>query len=201
MGSVEAPAAGALPLRAPGRRRDELEFLPAALEIVETPPAAAAGAVVATLILLVAFALIWAIFARVDIVTSASGRVVPSGRTKIVQPFETSVVRAIEVRDGQKVMAGRVLLRLDATIHAAERERLQKELMIASLDAARLRAAISDSPDPLRPLSRPRAPPRPTSTCSSRSCRTKFRRSAPSFWASMMKFVGTRLRATRRMPR
>ena len=36
----------------------------------------------------------------VDIVASAPGKIVPSGRTKVIQPFETGVVRAIHVRDG-----------------------------------------------------------------------------------------------------
>ena len=43
----------------------------------------------------------------IDIVASAPGKVVPSGRTKIIQPFETGVVRAIHVRDGQSGQGGR----------------------------------------------------------------------------------------------
>ena len=37
----------------------------------------------------------------------ASGKILPTGRTKSIQPFETGVVRAIYVRDGQAVKAGR----------------------------------------------------------------------------------------------
>ena len=43
---------------------------------------------------------------KIDIVASAPGKIVPSGRTKVIQPFETGVVRAIHVRDGQRVKAG-----------------------------------------------------------------------------------------------
>ena len=58
-------------------------------------------------------ALIWAGLGRVDIVASASGKAVPSGRVKQIQPFETGVVRAIHVRDGQSVKQGDVLIELD----------------------------------------------------------------------------------------
>ena len=49
----------------------------------------------------------------------------PSGRTKVIQPFETGVVRAIHVRDGQSVKAGDVLIELDPTINEAESKHLR----------------------------------------------------------------------------
>ena len=48
----------------------------------------------------------------------------PSGRTKVIQPFETGVVRSIHVQDGQMVKAGDVLIELDPTVNAAERDHL-----------------------------------------------------------------------------
>jgi len=50
----------------------------------------------------------------VDIVATAPGKIIPSGRTKVIQPFET-VVRAIHVRDG----LADVLIELDPTMNAA----------------------------------------------------------------------------------
>ena len=47
-------------------------------------------------------ALAWATLGKVDIVATATGKIVPSGRTKLIQPFETGVVRAIHVQDGQR---------------------------------------------------------------------------------------------------
>ena len=92
--------------------------------------------------------LIWAIFGHVDIVASASGKVVPNGRVKLIQPFETGVVRAIHVRDSQRVKAGDVLIELDPTMTTAEQEHIRSDLIAAELDVARLRAALSDSDDP-----------------------------------------------------
>ena len=46
--------------------------------------------------LLFCAALAWAWWGTIDIVASATGKIVPSGRTKVIQPFETGVVRAIQ---------------------------------------------------------------------------------------------------------
>src|SRR5271154_2572778 len=96
------------------RRRDhELAFLPAALEIVETPPSPIGRTIGATIIAVFVLALAWACLGTVDIVASAPGKIIPSGRSKIIQPFETGVVRAIHVHDGDSVKAGDLLIEID----------------------------------------------------------------------------------------
>jgi len=130
-------------------RREELAFLPAALEIVETPPSPMASAVSGTIMALFCIALAWACFGKLDIVSTAPGRIIPSDRTKIVQPLETGVVRAIHVRDGQGVKAGEVLIELDPTVAEAELRHLQSDLMEVRLEAARLRAVAASRQDPL----------------------------------------------------
>jgi hemolysin D len=131
------------------RRREELAFLPAALEIVETPPSPIGRAIGFVLILMFSAALAWAWYGTIDIVASATGKIMPSGRTKVVQPFETGVVRAILVQDGQAVRTGEVLVELDPTANAADRDRLQSDLLAERLNIARLRAALAGSEDPL----------------------------------------------------
>jgi hemolysin D len=130
------------------RSRAELAFLPAALEIVETPPSPIGRAIGASVVLLFCAALAWTSWGTIDIVASATGRIVPSDRSKIVQPFETGVVRAIHVQDGQAVKAGDVLIELDPTVNAAERDRLDNDLVAEQLNVARLRAALVSSDDP-----------------------------------------------------
>ena len=73
-------------------KQDELAFLPAALEIVETPPSPIGRAIAFTIIAVFSVAVAWACIGTVDIVAVASGKIIPSGRTKTVQPFETGVV-------------------------------------------------------------------------------------------------------------
>jgi hemolysin D len=136
------------PLTRESREKDELAFLPAALEIVETPPSPTGRAIGATLVALFCLALIWAAVSHVDIMAYASGKVVPSGRVKLIQPFEMGVVRAIHVRDGQSVKAGDVLIELDPTMSAAETEHIKSDLIAAQLDIARLHAALSDTDNP-----------------------------------------------------
>jgi hemolysin D len=131
------------------RDRDELAFLPAALEIVETPPSPIGRAIGATLIALFVLALAWASLGHVDIVATATGKIIPTGHSKVIQPFETGVVRAIRVADGQDVNAGDVLIELDPTINEGETNHLQGDLQSAQLDIARLRAALGDPDDPL----------------------------------------------------
>ncbi|HEY7244881.1 MAG TPA: HlyD family type I secretion periplasmic adaptor subunit, partial [Xanthobacteraceae bacterium] len=130
------------------RDREEIEFLPAALEIVEAPPSPIGRAIGVTIVTLFCLALAWAAFGKIDIVASAPGKIIASGRTKTIQPFETGVVRAIRVHDGQAVKAGDVLIELDTTMNMAERNHLESDLIAARLDIARLRAALSDAEDP-----------------------------------------------------
>jgi hemolysin D len=131
-----------------GPDRDDLAFLPAALEIVETPPSPLGRTIAFTLMALFCISLAWACFGRVDIVASAKGKIIPSGRTKVIQPFETGVVRAIHVRDGQMVKAGESLIELDPTMNNAESKHYASDLVAAQLDVARLQAELADG-DPL----------------------------------------------------
>ena len=132
-----------------GRDNDTLAFLPAALEVVETPPSPIGRAIGATIVALFCLALAWASFGKVDIVASARGKIIPSSRAKVIQPFETGVVRAIHVSDGQAVKAGEVLIELDPTMNEAERDYLRSDLLAIQLDVARLRAALSEGIDPI----------------------------------------------------
>ena len=136
-------------IAASNRRRHELEFLPAALEIVETPPSPVGRATAATLIGLFCIAFAWAYLGYVDIVATAPGKIVPSGRSKVVQPLEIGVVRAIHVHDGQTVKTGDVLIELDPTINDAELGHQRADLIAAELEVARLRAVLSEDGDPI----------------------------------------------------
>jgi hemolysin D len=142
--------AAIIPLPRPdGRRdRDAVAFLPAALEIIETPPSPTGRAIGLTIAALACLALAWAAIGRIDIVASAPGRIVVGGRTKVVQPFETGVVRAIRVQDGQAVRAGDVLIELDSTITAADLNHARSDLAAARLNVARLRALLAEGDDP-----------------------------------------------------
>ncbi len=140
-----------LPRRAEHSRRAQLEFLPAALEIMETPASPTGRFIVGTIILFLVLALGWSIVGRIDIVATASGKVLSTGRTKTVQPLDTGIVTAILVKDGDHVTAGQVVMRLDHTVTMAERNHIGHDLLSAKLDVARLaalRAGLDTGSDP-----------------------------------------------------
>lgn len=130
----------------PRRTRDEREFLPAALEIVDTPPSPVGRAIGFTIILVAVIAIAWACIGQIDIVATASGRIVPQGKTKIVQPADTGIVTAIHVADGDHVKAGDPLIELNSIQVLADRDRFARDLMQAKLSLARLRGLAEAMP-------------------------------------------------------
>ncbi len=120
-----------------GKPRSDHEFLPAALEIMEKPPSPGLRWLMLSLCGLLLVALVWSIVGRVDVVATASGKVVPAGNVKQIQPIEIGYVRAIHVKNGQHVEAGQLLVELDPTLVGAEAEQASKGLLNAEVDAAR----------------------------------------------------------------
>ena len=90
-----------------------------------------------------AAAFLWAAFGTIDIVAIAQGKIIPSGRSKVIQSLESGVIRAIHVQNGQEVQEGKVLIELDTTANSADHDRLVNELQAARLDVARLRAVLA----------------------------------------------------------
>jgi hemolysin D len=120
-------------------------FLPAALEVMETPPNPLGRRTAYTLCLVALAGLGWAIIGKVDIVAVASGKIVSHLRTQVVQPFEIASVTAVLVGADQQVQAGDPLIELDKTVALAERDRAQGDLVAALLDEIRLVAFLDGS--------------------------------------------------------
>ena len=129
---------------APGGRATE--FLPAVLEIQHAPPSPIGRAILWTIMAVFTFGVLWATLGWIDIVATAQGKVIPSGYSKIIQPYETGVIAAIHVQDGQPVRKGEVLIELDPTQNRADQNRASNEYHAAKVDAARLRALIAGQP-------------------------------------------------------
>src|SRR5207245_1114995 len=119
------------------------EFLPAVLEIQQAPPSPIGRAILLTILAVVASGVLWAILGWIDIVATAQGKIIPSGYSKVIQPYETGVITAIHVQDGQIVKRGEVLIELDPTQNRADQNRASNEYQAAKIDAVRLRALIA----------------------------------------------------------
>lgn len=130
------------------RNADEREFLPAALEIMETPASPLGRVAALSIVSFFCVAFAWAWFGYVDIIATARGQLVPTGKTKIVQSLEPGIVRQIAVRDGDHVSIGQVLVRLEDASALAERDRIDHDLMRSRLDVARLRALLRATEEP-----------------------------------------------------
>ena len=102
------------------RQRDEVEFLPAALEVLETPASPVGRGLMWALMLLFAIALGWSIIGKLDVVAVAGGKVVPTGKSKTIQPLEAGIVKAILVDNGQHVTKGQALIDLVPTEATAD---------------------------------------------------------------------------------
>jgi hemolysin D len=119
------------------------QFLPALLEIQESPPNPIARYLLTTILAFAVIAVAWACVGKVDVVSIAQGQIIPSARVKQVQPLLRGVVQEIHVREGQHVKAGDVLVVLSRTSTAAERERIVGELQAVEGVLTRNRAMLA----------------------------------------------------------
>lgn len=122
--------------------REDQEFLPAALAILETPPSPIRIGLIWAICLLVVVAIAWSYFGRIDIIAIAQGKVQPTGRVKTIQPLETGRVVALHVENGQHVNAGDVLVELDASEALADERAAESAWTAFTAESLRRRAAI-----------------------------------------------------------
>ncbi len=88
----------------------------------------------------------WAAFAEVDEVTRGTGKVIPSRQVQIIQSQDGGVIRAINIREGQVVREGELLVRLDQTRSRSTLQENVAETRALKLKARRLQALIDRTP-------------------------------------------------------
>jgi hemolysin D len=123
--------------------RQEAEFLPSALALQNHPDASGLRRTAYLLTAIVVVVLAWATWGRIDIVVSATGRVIPSGRTKTIASVDLASVRALHVVEGQRVSAGDLLVELDSSGSDAEQEKAADRVLQAQLQMARAEGLIA----------------------------------------------------------
>jgi len=132
---------------APRLTAEEREFLPATIELIETPLSPTLRFTAWALCGLVTAAIIWASLSHIDMVAVADGKVVPLGQVKVVQPLETAMIRAIHVDEGDHVRSGQLLVDLDPTEARADLDALLYNRAQAELDAEVARVLLTRSPE------------------------------------------------------
>lgn len=84
--------------------------------------------------------IIWAAFASLDEVARGEGRVIPSNKLQVIQSYDGGMVEAINVREGQIVNAGDVLIKIDPTRFISSFKENQAKVLSLSAKVARLQA-------------------------------------------------------------
>ena len=138
---MNAPSAKVVALRL--RTRPDREFLPAALEILESPASPAKQTLLWVICVTFSAVLAWSWFANLDINAVASGRIQTSGRSKVIQPLEPGKVKAIFAQNGAHVNEGDLLIELDPTETQAELEAQTRLTETLDGEVARRRRAVA----------------------------------------------------------
>lgn len=124
----------------------ETEFLPAILEVTETPPSPIGRLVMWTILALLVVGIVWAFVGKINEVGVASGKVIPAGQVKTVQVKNKGIIKEIKVKEGDLVKEGDVLVVLDPTSAGADYTNLRKRLAYFKLDIDRLEAELAGTP-------------------------------------------------------
>lgn len=127
-------------------REKETEFLPAILEVTETPPSPTGRIIMWSVLLLLVVALAWAILGKINEVAIASGKIIPIGQIKTVQVKNKGIVSEIRVEEGDYVNEGDILVVLDPTTTSADYDSLKKRAAYYRLDIQRLTAELTGQP-------------------------------------------------------
>lgn len=94
---------------------------------------------------LIIFTFLWLFLAKIDIVVSSQGKVIPNGEIKILKPLESGVVSKILVKEGDKVLKGDTLMSIDPSVTTVNLQTKENELNNLNMSIVRLRALGNES--------------------------------------------------------
>jgi hemolysin D len=137
-----APPQGSRPQPRPTVTGRDREFLPAALEILESPPPPAPLVLIGTICAFALAALVWSFFGRLDVHAIGQGKIETAGHSKVIEPLDPGKIAAIHVEAGQPVRAGDLLFELDPAEAHADATAAEDALNASRAEIARRRFAI-----------------------------------------------------------
>jgi multidrug resistance efflux pump len=106
------------------------DFLPSMLEIIEKPENKMSTVIIILVLALLITSVIWAAFAKTNIVVTAQGSVIPKGNLIAATTIYGGEVSEICVEEGQGVKKGDLLLSIDSTKEQEDKDLLEYELDI-----------------------------------------------------------------------
>jgi HlyD family secretion protein len=117
-----------------------LEFYSPSAALIDMPPQDAALYIIWVIGGLAIAGLLVMTFLPLDRVVTTNGRLVAADGTLVVQPLETSIIRSINVHEGDIVHKGDILAELDPTLSDADVENMRKQAASYRAEVARLSA-------------------------------------------------------------
>lgn len=125
----------------------EKEFLPAVLEVTETPPSHAARLLTYLIMLMFTVLILWSVLGKIDIIATATGKLIPASSIKTIQTLVDSEIEEIYVQEGQYVKEGQDLIKFNQTEVQANIRRIKNEMKALEIAVARLQALLTDNPE------------------------------------------------------
>lgn len=92
------------------------------------------------ILLVIIFSFVWAALSNLEVVTNAEGRVDVSDQLQVIENLEGGIVKKIDVREGQTVKKGQLLIELDNTRFASDHLEGVAKLRVLEAEKIRLNA-------------------------------------------------------------
>ncbi|MDQ1337636.1 MAG: rane fusion protein hemolysin [Campylobacterota bacterium] len=124
--------------------KDRHEFRPLLVEIEERPTSPLGRGLLWTILAFMVITTLWLFLAKIDVVVTARGKVIPSGEIKVLQPIETGVISSISVIEGDYVTKGEVLMEIDPSVTDTNLDSKLKNLELLNVEMARLTALVKN---------------------------------------------------------
>jgi len=101
---------------------------------------------VACIALVIVF-FVWASMGKLDVVSTATGEVIPSSRVKSVQHLEGGIIREILIEEGEEVTKDQPLIELHPTTSISQVEELKIRLTSLAIKIASFEAEVAGAPE------------------------------------------------------
>jgi len=120
-----------------------LAFQPDSDELEKQPVPLSTRLTYIILLLLVVTALIWSFLARMDMIVTARGRLISTGKQVLIQPLINSIIKKFHVDVGYVVKKGQVLVSLDPTFAKADESQIRTRLASLKVILARCQSELA----------------------------------------------------------
>lgn len=104
------------------------DFMPSLLEIIERPAHRAGTVIILTIAVLLVAVVVWACLAKLDVVVTGTGNIVPEGKLVELQPLIGGKVEQINVKVGDYVNTGDIIVSLENSTADLELEQINRNM-------------------------------------------------------------------------